>query len=72
VELEFGDGSRHRLGPGGVARVDAATIRKVTNVGDEDAVYLVVGGKDGYVGRDGRLPEGETSAFGPSNQRPGG
>ena len=26
---------------------------------DEDAVYVVVGGKDGYVGRDGRLPEGE-------------
>jgi hypothetical protein len=25
-----------------------------------------VGGKDGYVGRDGRLPEGETSRFGDS------
>ena len=70
VELEFGDGSRHRLGPGGVARVDAATIRKVINAGDEDAVYLVVGGKDGYVGRDGRLPEGETSRFGASDPRP--
>jgi hypothetical protein len=22
-------------------------------------VYLCAGGKDGYVGRDGRLPEGE-------------
>ncbi len=61
IEMEFGDGSRHELGPGGVARVDAATIRKVTNVGDEDAVYVIAGGKDGYVGRDGRLPEGETS-----------
>jgi uncharacterized cupin superfamily protein len=59
LEFEFGDGSRHVLGPGGVARVDAATIRKVRNVGDEDAVYVIVGGKDGYVGRDGRLPEGE-------------
>jgi uncharacterized cupin superfamily protein len=59
LEFEFGDGSRHVLGPGGVARVDAATIRKVRNVGDEDAVYMIVGGKDGYVGRDGRLPEGE-------------
>ena len=49
------------LGPGGLARVDASTIRKIKNVGDEPAVYLVTGGKDGYVGRDGRLPEGETS-----------
>ena len=30
-------------------------------MGDESAVYLIAGGKDGYVGRDGRLPEGETS-----------
>ena len=48
------------LGPGGLARVDAATVRKITNVGEDDAVYVVVGAKDGYVGRDGRLPEGET------------
>src|SRR4029450_4487778 len=27
VEMEFGDGSRHQLGPGGVARVDPATGR---------------------------------------------
>ena len=59
LEFEFGDGSRHVLGPGGLARVDAATVRKVKNVGDEDAVYVIAGGKDGYVGRDGRLPEGE-------------
>jgi mannose-6-phosphate isomerase-like protein (cupin superfamily) len=60
IEMSFGDGSSHLLGPGGVARVDAATVRKVKNVGEEPAVYLVAGGKDGYVGRDGRLPEGET------------
>ncbi len=65
IEMEFGDGTAHRLEPGAAARVDAATVRKVRNVGEEDAVYLVVGGKDGYVGRDGRLPEGETSRFGP-------
>jgi quercetin dioxygenase-like cupin family protein len=59
LEFEFGDGSKHVLGPGGIARVDAATVRKVKNVSDEDAVYVIVGGKDGYVGRDGRLPEGE-------------
>jgi quercetin dioxygenase-like cupin family protein len=72
VEFEFGDGSRHRLGPGGIARVDASTIRKVINSGDEDATYLVVGAKNGYVGRDGRLPEGETSRFGASDQAPSG
>jgi mannose-6-phosphate isomerase-like protein (cupin superfamily) len=64
IAMEFGDGSSHELEPGGVARVDAATVRRVRNVGTEDAVYVVVGGKDGYVGRDGRLPEGESSRFG--------
>ena len=59
IEMEFGDGTKHRLDPGGIARVDAPTIRKIKNVSDEDAVYVIVGGKDGYVGRDGRLPEGE-------------
>jgi uncharacterized cupin superfamily protein len=66
VEIAFGDGSSHVLGPGGLARVDAATVRKLRNVGEEPAVYVIVGGKDGYVGRDGRLPEGETSRFGAS------
>ena len=65
VEMTFGDGTSHVLGPGGLARVDAATVRKVKNVGDEDALYVVVGGKGGYIGRDGKLPEGETSPRGP-------
>lgn len=59
IEMEFGDGSRHTLDEGGLARVDAATPRKIRNRGDVDAVYLCAGGKDGYVGRDGRVPEGE-------------
>ena len=72
IEFEFGDGSKHVLGPGGLARVDAATVRKIRNVGDEDALYVIVGGKDGYVGRDGRLPEGEeTRAAGPAAGRGG-
>jgi mannose-6-phosphate isomerase-like protein (cupin superfamily) len=62
VEVEFGDGSAFTLGPGGIARVDAPTHRKLRNVGEDDAVYVVVGAKDGYVGRDGRLPEGEERA----------
>jgi mannose-6-phosphate isomerase-like protein (cupin superfamily) len=59
IEMEFGDGSVERLEAGGFARVDAATVRKIRNVGETDAVYLCAGGKDGYVGRDGRVPEGE-------------
>jgi quercetin dioxygenase-like cupin family protein len=61
IAIEFGDDSSHELEPGGMAWVDAATVRKIRNLSDsEDAVYVVVGGKDGYVGRDGKLPEGET------------
>ena len=60
LEFEFGDGERLRLEAGGLVRVDASTVRKMGNVGDEDVVYVIVGGADGYVGRDGKLPEGET------------
>jgi mannose-6-phosphate isomerase-like protein (cupin superfamily) len=59
IEIEFGDGTRHTLGPGGLARVDAPVHRKVRNVGDVDATYVIVGAKDGYVGRDGRAPDGD-------------
>jgi quercetin dioxygenase-like cupin family protein len=65
LEMEFGDGSTHRLGEGGLARVDAHTVRKVRNVGDGDAIFVCAGGKDGYIGRDGRLPEGEQRFSGP-------
>lgn len=60
VEFEFGDGSTQELGPGGLAWVDAPIPRRVKNLSDTDeAVYLVVGGKGGYVGRDGKLAPGE-------------
>jgi quercetin dioxygenase-like cupin family protein len=59
LEFVFHDEQRHRLGPGGLARVDAHTVRQIRNVGDQDAIYVCVGGKGGYVGRDGRVPEGE-------------
>ena len=57
IEIEFGDGSRHLLEPGGLARVDAPTVRRLHNVGDGEAVYLCAGGAGGYVGRDGQLVE---------------
>lgn len=63
--MRFGDGSEHELAEGGAARVDASTVRSTANPSDsDDVVYLVVGGKGGYVGRDGRVPEGETSPRG--------
>ena len=59
VEMEFGDGTTERLTEGTFARVDAATVRKIRNGGERDAVYVIVGGKGGYVGRDGQVPPGE-------------
>jgi mannose-6-phosphate isomerase-like protein (cupin superfamily) len=48
-------GDTQELGPGGLVHVESTTPRQVTNVGADDLVLLIVGGKDGYVGRDGRL-----------------
>jgi quercetin dioxygenase-like cupin family protein len=65
MEIDL-DGTKHELGPGGFARVDAKVVRSLKNLSeDEDAIYVCVGGKDGYVGRDGKLPEGETDPRGP-------
>ena len=49
------DGETRELGPGGLVHVESTTRRKVSNAGDDDLVLLVVGGKDGYVERDGHL-----------------
>ena len=59
VEMEFGDGTKHVLGPGGFARVDPPTHRKIRNIGDDEAVYVIIGARGGYVGRDGQVPDGE-------------
>lgn len=73
IEIEFGDGSKHEIREGGAARVDASTSRKIRNASDsEDAAYLVVGADGGYVGRDGKLAEGETSRFGEDGPLDGG
>ena len=65
IEMEFGDGSVQRLSAGAMARVDAATVRKIRNTGDVDAVYLCAGGKGGYIGRDGRVRPGEEQRVSP-------
>jgi mannose-6-phosphate isomerase-like protein (cupin superfamily) len=64
VEFRFGDDSAHVVGPGGLARVDPATHRGMRNVGDGEAIVIVAGGKDGYVGRDGQAV-GENPRGGP-------
>lgn len=60
VEIVLGkdDNEVFRLGPGGIARVAPQTVRRVRNVGQGEATFVIVGAKDGYVGRDGRAPEG--------------
>ncbi len=59
LEFEFGDGQRLRLEPGGVVRVDPSTVRRMGNVGEDDAVIVIAGGADGYVGRDGQSVDWE-------------
>jgi uncharacterized cupin superfamily protein len=49
------DGEVRELGPGGLCHVESTTPRTFSNAGDEDLVILIVGGKDGYVARDGNL-----------------
>ena len=57
VEVE---GETRELGPGGLFHVTSTTPRRVSNASDsEDLVMLVVGGKDGYVGRDGHIDDPE-------------
>ena len=50
-------GESRELGPGGLCHVESTTPRQITSVGDEDLVMLVVGAKEGYVGRDGMLAD---------------
>jgi len=50
------DGDERTLGPGGLFHVEATTPRRVSNASEtKDLVLLVVGGKDGYVERDGHM-----------------
>jgi mannose-6-phosphate isomerase-like protein (cupin superfamily) len=54
ARVEVGDEVRE-LGPGGLLHVESTTPLKVSNVGDEPLEMLVVGGKGGYVERDGHM-----------------
>jgi mannose-6-phosphate isomerase-like protein (cupin superfamily) len=55
ARVEIG-GETRELGEGGLLYVESTTPRKVSNASDtEELVLLVVGGKGGYVERDGML-----------------
>ena len=49
------DGEEHSVDEGGIVHVESTTPRMITNATDEDLVLFIVGGKDGYVARDGRV-----------------
>jgi quercetin dioxygenase-like cupin family protein len=49
------DGDTFELGPGGLCHVESTTPRQLWNAGEDELVLVIVGGKDGYVGRDGQL-----------------
>jgi quercetin dioxygenase-like cupin family protein len=51
------DGQAYELGPGGLFHCKSTTVRKLSNIGDEELVLLIVGGKGGYVGRDGHIDD---------------
>jgi mannose-6-phosphate isomerase-like protein (cupin superfamily) len=48
-------GEEFDLGPGGVCYVESTTPRRFWNAGDDDLIVLAIGGKDGYVERDGQM-----------------
>jgi quercetin dioxygenase-like cupin family protein len=49
------DGETHTVAEGGLVHVESTTPRRVSNKTDADLILLIVGGKDGYVERDGQL-----------------
>ncbi len=72
VEVEDED---RILGPGGLVHVESTTPRRVSNASDtEDLVMLVIGGKGGYVERDGHMVDEadveRRASFGRAEARP--
>ena len=68
VEVE---GEERILGPGGLVHVESTTPRRVSNASQtDDLVLLVIGGKGGYVDRDGHMVDeadiARRAAFGAS------
>ncbi len=53
------DGEEHEVGEGGLVHVESTTHRQISNRTDDELVLLIVGGKGGYVERDGHLVDPE-------------
>jgi mannose-6-phosphate isomerase-like protein (cupin superfamily) len=59
AKVEVGDETRE-VGEGALIHVEAATHRRFSNPSEtDDLVLLVIGGKGGYVERDGQLVDPE-------------
>ncbi|MBW8741996.1 MAG: cupin domain-containing protein [Acidobacteria bacterium] len=59
ARFEVGEETRE-VGEGGLVHVESTVPRRFSNASDtDDLVVLVVGGKDGYVERDGQLVDPE-------------
>jgi mannose-6-phosphate isomerase-like protein (cupin superfamily) len=56
------DGNEHEVGEGGLVHVESTTHRMIANRTDADLVLFIVGGKDGYVERDGHVVSDEDLA----------
>lgn len=56
--FRFDDGERE-VGEGGIVHVESSTHRAISNRGDTELVLFIVGGKNGYVERDGHLVDPE-------------
>ena len=61
VRVEVEDETRD-LDEGGLFHAESTTPRKISNPFDEDAVVFVVGGKGGYIERDGHLVDPKNDA----------
>jgi mannose-6-phosphate isomerase-like protein (cupin superfamily) len=59
ARVEVG-GEEREVGAGGLIHVEATTPRRISNASEtEDLVLLIVGGKGGYIERDGHLVDAD-------------
>jgi quercetin dioxygenase-like cupin family protein len=56
------DGDEHEVAEGGIVHVESTTHRMIANRTAGDLVLFIVGGKGGYVERDGQLVSAEDLA----------
>ena len=56
------DGEEHEVAEGGIVHVESTTHRMISNRIGDDLILFIVGGKGGYVERDGQLVSPEDLA----------